>query len=127
MAGFYFPKWVFNVWDINLILYSYLIACGIKPFVNKNSLPRIYHTGFLCYASLHKHRIDAAKLKELSSESDFYVIALEEEIPAEEKYEVPYASVAVCSQNIADGKRKMKRFLEEHSLNREEYRFICEE
>lgn len=127
MAGFYFPKWVFNVWNINLILYSYLIACGIKPFVNKNSLPRIYHNGFLCYASLHKHRIDAAKLKELSSDSDFYVIVLEKEVPAEEKYEVPYASVAICSQNIAEGKQKMKRFLEEHSLTREEYRFICEE
>ena len=44
-----------------------------------------------------------------------------------EKYEVPYASVAICSQNIAEGKQKMKRFLEEHSLNREEYRFICDE
>lgn len=127
MAGFYFPKWVFNVWDINLILYSYLIACGIKPFVNKNSLPRIYYNGFLCYTSLHKHVIDAAKLKELSSEPDLFVILLEKEIPAEEKYEVPYASVAICSQNIAEGKRKMKRFLEDHSLTREEYRFICEE
>jgi hypothetical protein len=40
---------------------------------------------------------------------------------------LPYASVAICSQNIAEGKRKMKRFLEEHSLKKEEYKFICEE
>lgn len=40
---------------------------------------------------------------------------------------LPYASVAICSQNIADGKRKMKNFLDEHFLNREEYRFICED
>jgi carnosine synthase len=126
MAGFYFPKWVFNVWDINLILYSYLIACGIKPFVNKNSLPRIYHNGFLCYASLHKDRIDTAKLKELSSDSDFFVILLDKEIPSDEKYEEPYASVAIRSTNIAEGKQKMKRFLDEHFLTKEEYRFICE-
>ena len=27
-------QWLFKVWDINLILYSSLIACGFKPFVN---------------------------------------------------------------------------------------------
>ncbi|MFP5274726.1 ATP-grasp domain-containing protein [Coleofasciculus sp.] len=127
MGGFYVSKWQFNIRDVNLILYSYLIACRIKPFVNQSSLPRICYNGFLCYTSLHKHIIDEAKLKELSSDSNFFISILEKEIPAEEKYEVPYASVAVCSQNIAEGKQKMKRFLEEHSLTREEYRFICEE
>ena len=34
-------QWLFNVWDINPILYSFLIACGFKPFVNKNSRPRL--------------------------------------------------------------------------------------
>jgi carnosine synthase len=127
MGGFYVSKWQFNIRDVNLILYSYLIACRIKPFVNQSGLPRICYNGFLCYTSLHKHVIDEAKLKELSSDSNFFISILEKEVPAEEKYEVPYASVAICSQNIAEGKRKMKRFLEEHSLTREEYRFICDE
>ncbi len=30
-------QWLFRVWDIDLILYSSLIACGFKPFVNQNS------------------------------------------------------------------------------------------
>ena len=34
-------QWLFKVWDINPILYSSLIACGFKPFVNKNSRPRL--------------------------------------------------------------------------------------
>jgi hypothetical protein len=34
-------QWLFKVWDINLVLYSSLIACGFKPFVNKNSRPRL--------------------------------------------------------------------------------------
>lgn len=127
MGGFYVSKWQFNLRDINLILYSYLIACRIKPFVNQNSLPRIYYNGFLCYASLHKHILDVAKLQELLSEPDFFVILLDKEIPAEEKYEVPYASIAIRSTNIAEAKQKMRKFLEEHSLNREEYRFICED
>ncbi len=29
-------KWMFNLWDIDLILYSSLIACGFKPYVHKN-------------------------------------------------------------------------------------------
>jgi carnosine synthase len=127
MGGFYISKWQFNLRDVNLILYSYLIACRIKPFVNQNSLPRIYYNGFLCYASLHKHILDVAKLKELSSDPDFFVILLDKEIPSDEKYEEPYASVAIRSRDIAEGKQKMKKFLEEHSLTREEYRFICEE
>ena len=125
MAGFYVAKWLFNVWDVNMILYSYLIACGIKPFVNKNSLPQIYYNGFLCYASLHKHIIDTLKLKELLAEPDFFVSILEKEIPNEEKYEEPYASIAVCSKNITEGKNIMQKFLEEHSLKRKEYSFIC--
>jgi hypothetical protein len=34
-------QWLFEVWDINPSLYSCLIACGFKPFVNKNSRPRL--------------------------------------------------------------------------------------
>ncbi len=102
MGGFYVSKWQFNIGDVNLILYSYLIACRIKPFVNQRSLPRICYNGFLYYTSLHKHVIDEAKLKELSSDSNFFISILEKEVPAEEKYEFPYASVAICSQNIAE-------------------------
>jgi carnosine synthase len=127
MGGFYISKWQFNLRDVNLILYSYLIACRIKPFVNQNSLPRMYYNGFLCYASLHKHILDVAKLKELSSDPDFFVILLDKEIPSDEKYEEPYASVAIRSTNIAEAKQKMRKFLEEHSLNRDEYRFICDD
>ena len=28
-------EWLFEVWDFDLMLYSCLIACGFKPFVNK--------------------------------------------------------------------------------------------
>ncbi len=30
-------QWLFKIWDIHPILYSSLIACGFKPFVNQNS------------------------------------------------------------------------------------------
>jgi hypothetical protein len=29
-------EWMFNVWDIDLILYSSLIACGFKPYIHQN-------------------------------------------------------------------------------------------
>ena len=31
--------WLFRVWDMNLCLYSSLIACGFTPFINQNSQP----------------------------------------------------------------------------------------
>jgi hypothetical protein len=34
-------QWLCKIWDIDLMLYSCLIACGFKPFVNKNSRPRL--------------------------------------------------------------------------------------
>ncbi|MGK7917025.1 MAG: hypothetical protein AB4038_16020 [Prochloraceae cyanobacterium] len=34
-------QWLFKVWDIHLIVYSSLIACGFQPFVNQNSRPRL--------------------------------------------------------------------------------------
>jgi biotin carboxylase len=111
-AGSYTDKWLFDVWDVNLVLYTYLIACGIKPFVNKNSLPRQYYNSFLCYASLHKDVIDEVKLKKLSQDQDFSVVLLEKEIPSVEIYEKPYASVATCGENIQEAQRKMKKFLE---------------
>ena len=30
-------QWMFNAWDIDLILYSSLIACGFTPYINTNS------------------------------------------------------------------------------------------
>lgn len=126
MGGFDTANCMFNIWDVNLILYSYLIACGIKPFVNKNNSSRIYYNSFQCYASLHKQILNVEKLKELSSVPGFSVSILEKEIPPEQKYEEPYASVAICSENIAEAKRKMKKFLDEHDLQMEEYNFICD-
>jgi carnosine synthase len=41
ISASYVDEWLFNVWDVNLILYKYLIAFGIKPFINKSSLPRL--------------------------------------------------------------------------------------
>jgi hypothetical protein len=40
-------QWLFNVWDINPIVYSSLIACGFQPFVNKNSRPRLRSLGIV--------------------------------------------------------------------------------
>ncbi len=127
MGGFDTAKCMFNVWDVDLILYSYLIACGIKPFVNKNNLPRIYYNSFQCYASLHKQILNVEKLKNLSSVPGFFVSILESEIPTDEKYEEPYASVATCFENITEAKRKMKIFLDTHGLQMKEYNFICDE
>lgn len=127
MGGFDTAKSMFNVWDIDLILYSYLIACGIKPFVNKNNSPRMYYNSFQCYASLHKNILSIEKLKELSLNPDFSISILDNEIPAEEKYAEPYASVATCSENITEAKRKMKIFLDVHGLQMKEYNFICDE
>jgi carnosine synthase len=124
MGGFYIPTWMFNIWDIDLILYSYIISCGIKPFINKKSLPRLQYNGFLCYTSLHSHLFNLDKLRELSENLNLSVILLEENLPDEEKYEVPYASISVCSQNINQGKYKMNQFLRENHLCREEYEFI---
>ncbi|MEQ8464160.1 ATP-grasp domain-containing protein [Coleofasciculus sp. E1-EBD-02] len=42
ISASYVDERLFNVWDVNLILYKYLIAFGIKPFINKSSLPRIH-------------------------------------------------------------------------------------
>lgn len=126
MGGFYISKWVFNIWDVDLILYSFLIACGIQPFINQISKSRAYHNGFLCYGSLHKTMINHAKLAALSSELDLFISVLDNKIPSEEIYEEPYASVAVVSKDIADGKLKMKTFLMQQGLELEEYKFISD-
>lgn len=127
MADSYTANWLFNIWDVDHYLYTYLIACGIKPFVNKNSLPRQYYIGFLCYASSHKDVIDESKLKKLSSERDFCVVLFEKEIPSAQKGEKPYACVATYSRDIREARRKMRVFLEENMLKREEYSLICED
>ncbi|MDF5727794.1 MAG: hypothetical protein PUP92_07085 [Rhizonema sp. PD38] len=127
MADSYTANWLFNIWDVDHYLYTYLIACGIKPFVNKNSLPRQYYIGFLCYASSHKDVIDEPKLKKLSSERDFCVVLFEKEIPSDQKGEKPYACVVTCSRDIREARRKMRVFLEENMLKKEEYSLICED
>lgn len=126
MGGFYIPTWMFNIWDVDLILYSYVISCGIKPFINRHSLPRSQYNGFLCYTSLHGHLFDLGALEKIDEDLNLSVILLEENVPSEEKYEVPYASVSVNSQDINKGKIIMKKFLEKHSIGRDEYQFICE-
>ena len=41
ISASYVDEWLFNAWDVNLILYKYLIAFGVKPFINKSSSLRL--------------------------------------------------------------------------------------
>ena len=111
MGGFYISRWLFNIWDINLILYSYLIVCGIQPFINKSLRPHGYYNGFLCYSSSHKQVIDKNMLAKIAQLPDFFICLLESEIPEPEKYEEPYASIATYAKDIELAQRNMTEFL----------------
>lgn len=109
MGGFYISRWLSEIFDVELSLLAYGIACGLYVFAPSAPTPRYQYLGMHLFPSVHGDRVSLDDLRRLAEEDPAaQVYIMEHELPEEhETYEEPYAAIGVRAPTPAEARRKM--------------------
>ncbi|KAK9410387.1 carnosine synthase 1 [Crotalus adamanteus] len=102
MGGFYLRDWIREIYGVDIMLASVMVACGVAPVLPTPSCPRTKLVGVMCLVSQHLQALKStASLEILQALHERGVIRLnllEDEIVSKE-YEEPYCNVACASSS----------------------------
>uniref|UniRef100_A0A8C6Y224 Carnosine synthase 1 n=1 Tax=Naja naja TaxID=35670 RepID=A0A8C6Y224_NAJNA len=102
MGGFYLRDWIREIYGVDIMLASVMVACGVAPVLPTPSCPRTNLVGVMCLVSQHLQALKStASLEILQALHERGVIRLnllEDEIVSKE-YEEPYCNVACTSSS----------------------------
>lgn len=102
MGGFYLRDWIREIYGVDIMLASVMVACGVAPVLPTPSRPRTKLVGVMCLVSQHLQALKStASLEILQALHERGVIRLnllEDEIVSKE-YEEPYCNVACASSS----------------------------
>ncbi|XP_067388083.1 carnosine synthase 1 isoform X2 [Emydura macquarii macquarii] len=100
MGGFYLRDWIQEIYGVDIMLASVMVACGVPPLLPARSQPRTHLVGVMCVVSQHLQALKStANLETLQALHERGVIRLnllEDKLVARE-YEEPYCNVACAS------------------------------
>ncbi|WAR10869.1 CRNS1-like protein [Mya arenaria] len=133
MGGFYNRDWIKRLYGCDLVLYSYLIACGIKPHAPKHK-PQELLMGIMLVPSHHRHILDDESIRKeiLARDSNGDImfrqfVANADDAMYNANIEEPFANVAVNANSYSEGKKKLMKFCNQYKIDNENYdvvRFI---
>ncbi|KAJ7344137.1 hypothetical protein JRQ81_000087 [Phrynocephalus forsythii] len=102
MGGFYLRDWIQEIYGVDIMLASAMIACGVAPLLPAHSSPRTHLVGVMCLVSQHLQVLKStASLETLQALHEQGVIRLnlfDDELVSSE-YEEPYCHVACASSS----------------------------
>jgi len=126
MGGFYLRDWIKIVYNTDMLLCAFMIACNIKPVV-PFVVPSVQMIGVMAVPSVHRKALsdpENARLMRLLEENGVIrVIRLDNELPpvSEDRYEEPYLNIAVMDANYENAKKKVIGVFNLLGLNTNEY------
>ncbi|KAM4846201.1 LOW QUALITY PROTEIN: carnosine synthase 1 [Thomomys bottae] len=99
MGGFYLRNWILELYGVDLLLASAMVACGLRPALPPRPQARGHLAGVMCVLSQHLQVLSSAAardaLQALHDQGLLHYNLLEESlVPG--KYEEPFCNVA-CS------------------------------
>nr|XP_034981652.1 carnosine synthase 1 [Zootoca vivipara]XP_034981663.1 carnosine synthase 1 [Zootoca vivipara] len=102
MGGFYLRDWIQEIYGVDIMLASVMVACGVVPLLPARSRPRTHLVGVMCLVSQHLQALKStASLETLQALHERGVIRLnllDDELVSSE-YEEPYCNVACASSS----------------------------
>ncbi|KAM9148562.1 carnosine synthase 1 [Pangshura tecta] len=100
MGGFYLRDWIQEIYGVDIMLASVMVACGVPPLLPTHAQPRTHLVGVMCVVSQHlkalKSTASVETLQALHERGIIRLNLLEDELVARE-YEEPYCNVACAS------------------------------
>ncbi|CAM4573415.1 carnosine synthase 1 isoform X2 [Caretta caretta] len=100
MGGFYLRDWIQEIYGVDIMLASVMVACGVPPLLPTHAQPRTHLVGVMCVVSQHlkalKSTASVETLQALHERGIIRLNLLEDELVTRE-YEEPYCNVACAS------------------------------
>lgn len=112
MGGFYLRDWIRTIYDVDILLCSFMIACDIRPILPVVQPPG-HMVGVMVVPSAHRKQLtDPANvrlLRLLEENGVIRVNRLEAEVPPpeEDQFEEPYMNIAVMDKDPEIVKTKL--------------------
>ena len=125
MGGFYLRDWTKRLYDVDLMLVSIMVACGIKPFFPKFD-SRLHIMGTMLVPSLHSHVLDddiyKKKLKSLIESNDvIWNQFLETAASNSDQFEKPFANLAVQAGTVIEARHKLVTVCKDLGIDKKGY------
>uniref|UniRef100_A0A8D0GW70 Carnosine synthase 1 n=1 Tax=Sphenodon punctatus TaxID=8508 RepID=A0A8D0GW70_SPHPU len=114
MGGFYLRDWIQEIFGVDIMLASVMVACGVPPLLppllRARTRPRTHLVGVMCLVSQHLQALKStASLETLQALHERGVIRLnllDDELVSSE-YEEPYCNVACASSSCREACLKL--------------------
>lgn len=105
MGGFYLRDWILEIYGVDLLLASAMVACGLQPALPAHPRARGYLVGIMCLVSQHIEMLSSPSSREtLQALHDQGLLRLNllEEALIPGQYEEPYCNVACAGSSPAE-------------------------
>jgi carnosine synthase len=103
MGGFYLRDWIKTCYDVDLLLCSFMIFCGIRPVIPLNK-PRCQLMGIICVPSVHHKTLTNPRIQALIGilvkQGLVRYNPIEEGMEVSKEFEEPCCSIAVSAENV---------------------------
>ena len=126
MGGFYIRDWIRTVYGADILLYNFMICCGLKP-VAAPLIPCGQLVGVMCVPSQHKEALkDSANLDYLrqmhtSGHIRFNQLEGAEDLTKEDRYEEPVCNIAAWHTDREEAKNVLLKICKQIDLETLEY------
>lgn len=124
MGGFYLRDWILELYGVDLLLASTMVACGLQPALPAHPRARGYLVGIMCLVSQHLQLLSSPGRREtlqaLHDQGQLRLNLFEEAvIPGQ--YEEPYCNVACAGPSPAEARHRLLGICQALGIDRPNY------
>ncbi|KAM7329686.1 hypothetical protein ACRRTK_011299 [Alexandromys fortis] len=124
MGGFYLRDWILEIYGVDLLLASAMVACGLQPALPAHPRARGYLVGIMCLVSQHIEMLSSPSSREtLQALHDQGLLRLNllEEALIPGQYEEPYCNVACAGSSPAEARLRLLGICQGLGIDRPNY------
>lgn len=124
MGGFYLRDWILEIYGVDLLLASAMVACGLQPALPAHPRARGYLVGIMCLVSQHIEMLSSPSIREtLQALHDQGLLRLNllEEALIPGQYEEPYCNVACAGPSPAEARLRLLGICQGLGIDRPNY------
>lgn len=124
MGAYYQQDWIQIIYGVDLMLYSMMLSCGIKPYVPKCS-SATYLVGIMLLPSLHKHILldHHSTVEKMHANGDIvFTQFISSSHVLSGSHDEPFANIAVRGQTAQECKDRLLKICQIFSIDSDAYK-----
>nr|XP_020022708.1 carnosine synthase 1 isoform X3 [Castor canadensis] len=124
MGGFYLRNWILELYGVDILLASAMVACGLRPALPTHPRARGHLVGIMCVLSQHLQVLSSTTTREtlqgLHDQGLLRLNLLEENLEPD-KYEEPFCNVACTGHTHAEACHRLLGLCQGLGIDRPNY------